>query len=236
MADDGNTTTLPITKTFLVCYGLFVALLYQYAFWHGLGVNILQYANPFDVLKAALWPLFLLGILYCGGVFLPALLFDMSVPTPSPKSGFTGTHKFFIFSYLVGAVVAFVLHHAEIGWLLIVGACGSAVSIRLEHRIQPIGVPTKLHRSFVVALTAIPFLVWIYGILDIDVIRKGESYTRATLPSETLRSAGIAEGADLRLLGTAGGSTFFLVDSGPQVLVLSNNSFNSLMLTKVQKP
>lgn len=219
--------------TILIAYAASLGVFYLQGFWSIFNINIFQYGDLSDALKATIFPLSggvitaILAFLTFIGVYLGPELKPRFVD-PESRSGRiivrAVRHRFIaIFVYTFVTLLAFVLLPNQARWFVL-GMMATPLGILISNR-GPMTIYISNHRlrtGIYMALVQAPFFFASIGAIEAEAITKGQGRYSVDL-SKTGTLAPKDSAKKLAYVAFVGG-TFFLYDEASKSLVLLKQS------------
>ena len=235
--------SFPKYLSFAAPYGLFVAVLYLFAFWGTFKLNILEFVGFADLAKLALYPLAASFLFLLAGVAISELVIGDSFPTgggTDAKIGRFGRKHWrlliAIYILLIFALVLFVRNPFK--WIVIASLL-SFLSMALTHLNIFISlIPNPRARGNILfLLILIPGFAFAYGKIEANAITQGyapyfvdaksSKLQLSTVPDEPISYFGyMAE--NFILYENATKKIIFIPIKGRELFVLKPNPKSSL--------
>jgi hypothetical protein len=210
--------------TLITPYAVAVSMLYLFGYWSSFGINILEYVSFPDVLKLAIYPVFIGALIITSGIITRAFLLDLdSIKRDEPEKIFMMVSRRYArwssFVAFIGMILILIFIKEPQKWYLV----GLLITYILIISIEDISflrpfLPNSAIRRWVV-VASILVLTGSFGIgkQNADLILSGK---RARIMStkafrdkgnDVFKSKGLLEGQDsLKYLGAAGDYFFFI--------------------------
>lgn len=222
---------LPIISL-IVPFGILVSLLYLFGYWSTFGINILHFAALTDVIKLAIYPLFISAVLSFAGLYFQALV----------RGQFSETEPSKVFIELKPPAIRWVSIIASVSMIATIAVLhgnGFALSIAgvflafiVNINIGPLPVlkpflPNPVIRQFASwAILVVLFSSFGRGRQDAEEILKGKDGKVVSTAifkgkgTEEFKSKGLLEKHEtLKYLGAAGDYFFFLTPDNTETII-----------------
>ena len=228
-----------------LAYGVVVSLLYLFGYWSAFGINVLHYASLSDVIKLAIYPLFIAALLSFFFLFLQMLVRGQFKETDPSKVfiivGPTFARWSSIGAVVLGLVVIWVLHADGIAWTIagLLLACIVNLNIADFTVLRPFISNPILRNVVCFALLVILFSAFGRGRIDADEILKDRNVQTVNTAifkgkgTNEFRQKGLLDKhATLKYLGAAGDYFFFLTPDNEDAIIVKYDDLHFLSLRR----
>jgi hypothetical protein len=229
--------------TLVVIYGGVIGVCYLMGFWNAFNINVFQYADITDVLKATILPLAFV-VLGTGITYFSMKAPGLSAPPPGPPKPivwidslipvFIRWKPAFIGVWLSIGMIAYLFAREPWKWFALFVVAIPFSSLLTDAGFFVALISNRQLRSVLAFIIApFPFIAIFYGSSDAHTIMDGRAKYLVESKTINLQKVDI-KNDKLEYVGFVG-NTFFLYDPGSRGLILMKQSDN-LVLQLIPNP
>lgn len=228
-----------------IAYGIAISLLYLFGYWSTFNINVLDYASLSDVVKIAIYPVFVSAVLVIIAPLVFGFVSGRLLEKDPGKAFIIVSHRYTRWSTLVAIVIGIIL----IAWqrngtaFKYAGICltyAININIPTNHRFLKPLIPNEVVRRIIIFILLMVLLCSfgsgrengekVLGGKGVSVVSTAIFKAKGT---EEFRSKALLEKQDsLKYLGAAGDYFLFMTLDNSEIIIAKYNDLHFLNFKK----